>query len=150
MGALNLPQAGLVYLDTDAIIYSIEKIAPYAALLHPLWQAAQAGSVVIVSSELALLETLVKPLRDGDAILVAAFRALLLTSRDVRLMPISQVILADAADLRATVGLKTPDALHAATALASRCVVFVTNDQGYRRVPGLSVAILDDLLESTP
>jgi hypothetical protein len=43
MGSLNLPQAGLVYLDTDAIIYSVEKIAPYSALLSPLWQAAQSA-----------------------------------------------------------------------------------------------------------
>ncbi|MEI8165151.1 MAG: hypothetical protein WCG26_02195 [Chloroflexales bacterium] len=29
MGTLALPTSGLVYLDTDALIYSVEKIAPY-------------------------------------------------------------------------------------------------------------------------
>jgi hypothetical protein len=36
MGSLTLPSAGAVYLDTDAIIYSVEKIDPYATLLQPL------------------------------------------------------------------------------------------------------------------
>jgi predicted nucleic acid-binding protein len=44
--------------------------------------------------------------------------------------------------------LKTPDALHAASALQVGCVQFVTNDIGFRNVPGLPVVILDDLLKS--
>jgi hypothetical protein len=34
MGSLTLPAAGTVYLDTDAIIYSVEKIDPYAVRRH--------------------------------------------------------------------------------------------------------------------
>jgi predicted nucleic acid-binding protein len=55
--------------------------------------------------------------------------------------------LREAARLRATIsGLKTPDAIHAATALQHGCALFVSNDVGFRRVPGLSLAILDDVL----
>ena len=36
------------------------------------------------------------------------------------------------------------DALHAATALAAGCSLFVTNDTDFRRVPGLPAVILDD------
>ena len=127
MGSLTLPSAGLVYLDTNAVIYSVVKIDPYASLLQPLWLAAQAGRITVVSSELTLLETLVKPFRDGDDLLAAAFRALLLASRAVRLLPINQALLEDATRLRAMIGLKTPDALHAAAALAIGCALFVTN-----------------------
>ena len=130
MGSLTLPSAGLVYLDTNAVIYSVVKIDPYASLLQPLWLAAQAGRITVVSSELTLLETLVKPFRDGDDLLAAAFRALLLASRAVRLLPINQALLEDATRLRAMIGLKTPDALHAAAALASGCALFVTNRCG--------------------
>lgn len=52
----------------------------------------------------------------------------------------------ETARLRAATGLKTPDALHAATALQAECALFVTNDTEFRRVDGLPVAILDDLL----
>ena len=53
----------------------------------------------------------------------------------------------DAARIRAQTGLATPDALHAATALSVDCTLFVTNDTDFRRVQGLPVAVLDDLVE---
>jgi len=56
------------------------------------------------------------------------------------------VILERAAQLRAATNLKTPDAIHAATALEHGCTLFVTNDSTFRRVPGLPVTILADLL----
>jgi predicted nucleic acid-binding protein len=42
--------------------------------------------------------------------------------------------------------LRTPDALHAATGGSCGCTLFFTNDVGFRRVPGLPVVILDDVL----
>ena len=64
----------------------------------------------------------------------------------MRLLPITQSILRKAARLRATNKLKAPDALHAATALDAACVLFVTNDAGFRGVASLRLVILDDLL----
>jgi predicted nucleic acid-binding protein len=146
MGSLTLPSAGAVYLDTDAIIYSVEKIDPYATLLQPLWLAAQAGQFIVMSSDLALLETLVKPLQNADTVLENAFRALLLASREVQLLPISRSVLEAAARLRATIGIKTPDAIHAATGLEQGAALFVSNDPAYRRIAGLPVTILNDVL----
>lgn len=145
MGSLTLPPSGIVYVDANSAIYSVEKIEPYNSLLLSMWQGAQAGDFRIVSSELLLLETLVKPLRTADAVLEASFRALLLSSHELRLMPITISILDSAAHLRAATGLKTPDAIHAATALAVGCDLFVTNDRDLTRVPGLAIALLDDI-----
>ncbi len=61
MGALTLPSGGSVYIDANAIIYSIERIEPYRELLAPMWQEARAGRFTLASSELVALETLVKP-----------------------------------------------------------------------------------------
>lgn len=145
MGSLTLPPSGIVYVDANSAIYSVEKIEPYNSLLLSMWQGAQAGDFRIVSSELLLLETLVKPLRTADAVLEASFRALLLSSHELRLIPITISILDSAAHLRAATGLKTPDAIHAATALAVGCDLFVTNDRDLTRVPGLAIALLDDI-----
>jgi len=38
------------------------------------------------------------------------------------------------------------DAIHAAIALEHGCTLFVTNDASFRRIPGLPVTILTDLL----
>jgi predicted nucleic acid-binding protein len=51
------------------------------------------------------------------------------------------------ADLRATLNsLRTPDAIHAATARSCHSTLVITNDFAFRQIPGLPVVILDDLL----
>ncbi len=100
----------------------------------------------MVSSDLALLEALVKPLQLGDTVLVQLYRDLLTASQETRLIPISRAVIEAAARLRATTGIKTPDAIHAASALGEGVARFVSNDPVYRRIPGLPVTILDDLL----
>jgi hypothetical protein len=42
MGSLTVPSSGLVYFDTNPVIYSVEKNPTYWPLLEPLWQAAKA------------------------------------------------------------------------------------------------------------
>ena len=144
MGPLTLPSNRPVYLDTGGFIYSAERIEPYRSLLEPMWRQAQAGQFVIVSSDLVVLETLVKPLRDGDTIVETLFRSLF-DAIEVDLIPVTRSLWEKAALLRAETGLKTPDALHAATALHAECTLFVTNDDDFRRVADLPVIVLDDL-----
>jgi predicted nucleic acid-binding protein len=144
MGSLILPGSGPIYLDAAGFIYSVEKIEPYCTMLEPLWKQAQAGQFEIISSELVLLEILVKPFRENDTVIEESFRALL-NSREVRLIPATRQHWEQTARLRASTGLKTPDALHAVTALAAGCTLFLTNDRCCQRVSGLSVIILDDL-----
>ena len=86
MGALTLPDSGPVYLDSCGFIYSVERVEPYRTLLEPMWQQAAAGQFVIVTSELTVLETLVKPLRESDAFLERLFRELF-DAVEVRLIP---------------------------------------------------------------
>jgi predicted nucleic acid-binding protein len=145
MGALTLPASGLIYIDTMTLIYTVERYPAYLPLLEPMWQTAQTGSIEIVSSELTLMETLVGPLKSGNNTLLNAFEQALLGT-NMRLIPITHPILRDAAQLRATTKLRTPDALHAATAQQEGCVLFVTNDVGFRGVANLPLVILDDLL----
>jgi len=41
VGSLTLPQSGVVYVDANAVIYSVEKIEPYNSLPMPLWQGSR-------------------------------------------------------------------------------------------------------------
>ena len=152
MGSLSLPAsrgifASSLYVDTQVLIYSVERHPVYGPLLQPLWAAARVGtSFEVVSSELALMETLVLPIRRGDSTLQADYESFLLQS-DTRLIEIDQSVLREAARLRATIpGLRTPDAIHASTARHGPCSMFLTNDRGFRRIPGLPVTVLDDVL----
>jgi predicted nucleic acid-binding protein len=146
VGTLTLPTSGLVYLDANPLIYSVEKHPVFGPLLQPLWQAAQAKSIDVISSDLVLMEVLVGPLKSGDAALESAYEQALFGT-DMRLISITHLLLREAARLRATTKLKTPDAIHAATAAHAGCVLFVTNDTGFRGIAGLPVVILDDLLK---
>ena len=147
MGALILPTGGSVYVDANAIIYSVERVEPYRGLLAQMWEEARAGRFTLASSELVTLETLIKPLRDGNARLEMLFRSIL-ASAEMDLIPASLATWEDAARIRAETGLATPDALHAATALGAGCAAFITNDTDFRRVERLPVVVLDNLVEA--
>jgi predicted nucleic acid-binding protein len=147
MGQLNLPSSATIYLDTQVIIYTVEANPNYYSLLQPLWLKFQTGEIELMTSELTLLETLVFPLKNANTILVRDYEQLLLFS-EIQLVPITQSVLRTAANLRANTNLKTPDAIHAATAISEGCTLFLTNDNGFRNVPNLSVVILSDVLAS--
>ena len=50
-----------------------------------------------------------------------------------------------AAEYRARYGLRTPDAIHVATAVQARAEVFLTNDRRLRRVEEIDVLLVEDL-----
>ena len=146
MGSLTLPTGGSVYVDAYAIIYSVERVEPYHGLLAPMWEEARAGRFTLASGELVALETLIRPLRDDNARLEMLFRSIL-ASAEMDLIPATVATWEAAARIRAATGLATPDALHAATALSAGCTLFITNDTDFRRVEGLPIGVLDDLIE---
>jgi predicted nucleic acid-binding protein len=148
VGQLTLPASGRVYVDTNAIIYHVEHIEPQYSAGLPLWEALDHGGVEVETSELALLEVLVKPLKQGSQALVNLFRSLLLSTVGLDCRPVSRQVLEAAASLRALHNLKTPDAIHAATALAVGSAMFVTNDVGFRKVSQLPVVILSEVAAS--
>lgn len=93
-----------------------------------------------------MLETLVKPLREKDETLIALFRSLLY-SKEVRLIPATAALWERAAGLCASFGLKSPDALHAATALQEGSKSFMTNDVDFQKVPDLPVVLLKEFVK---
>jgi predicted nucleic acid-binding protein len=148
MGQLTPPFAAPVYIDANALIYRVEHVEPYLTASAPLWDELDKGTTRIATSELTLFEVLVKPLRDGNAKLAHLFRDVLLNTNGLSTLPITRSILETAAGLRARHGLRTPDAIHAATALSAGCASFVTNDAAFRIVPGLHVIVLSEVVTS--
>ncbi len=146
MGPLTLPAHGPVYLDANCFIYGAERVEPYRTLLEPMWQHARAGEFDVASSDISVLETLVKPLREDDKVVEMLLRSMF-DAHEVSLIPATRELWENAARIRADTGLKTPDSLHAATALSIGCTQFITNDTDFRRVQDLPVVVLADLVE---
>jgi predicted nucleic acid-binding protein len=145
VGKVILPPVGLIYVDANPVIYRVERVEPYWSASSEFWEAIDDGRCEAATSELTLLEVLIKPLRDGDADLESLFRATMLAS-NLECLAITLAILETAARLRADHRLKTPDAIHAATAIEAGAFLFLTNDTDFRKVPGLNVAILDEIV----
>ena len=147
MGTLTLPTQGQVYLDAQGFIYSVEQHPVYQPLLRPLWTEVQSGAITVVTSELTILETLVKPLKVSDLALVVRYEQFL-QEPGILLTAVTPAVLKEAARLRANYNsLRTPDAIHAATALLSACSLFITNDLRLRSLAGsIPLAMLQDLL----
>jgi predicted nucleic acid-binding protein len=80
--------------------------------------------------------------------LASLYRHVVLATVELYCVPISLDILESAAELRAIHRLKTPDAIHAASAFAQGCTLFVTNDQDFKRIPNLNVAVLSEVAAS--
>ena len=127
-----------VYLDSAPLVYLIENVAPYAPVLTQ--RLAQPG-VTQICSELSRLECRVKPLRDGEADLLAAFDTYF---ADIIffIIPLSRSIIDRATALRAHYGFKTPDAIHLAAAIYAECDLFLTNDHRLDQCSEIEVDVL--------
>ena len=120
-----------VYLDTCVVIYRVEEPPEFLPLIQVA--IARYPSGVFCVSPLVYLECLVGALRSSQVDLVERYKAFL----DACVcLEMSMAVYRLAADLRAEYGLKTPDALHLATAKYHNCEVFLTNDDRLKRVVG--------------
>lgn len=135
--------AGPVGLDTAVFIYFIEEDVRFLSTITPLFMAADAGKIELIASALTLLEVLVVPYRAGDIELAERYERVLTRSRGIRLVDLTRGHLRLAAQLRATTGIGTPDALQLAASVANRCSAFVTNDRRMPELPALRVIQLN-------
>jgi predicted nucleic acid-binding protein len=149
VGSLSLPASGCVYVDTQIIVYTVERHPDFAPLLLPLWEAVQSSRLTAITSELTILEMLVLPLRHNDHAIVKAFDEFI-RQPGFSTVPITHSVLRRGAQLRsASTRLRTPDAIHAATASLNECSMLMTNDAGFRGVTEIPTLVLVDLLEQS-
>lgn len=146
MGWIEDLHGKIVGLDTAPFIYYIELHAGYADLLFPFFEAVERGEITAVTSVMTLLETLVVPLRRGDAKLAEQYRGILYDTDNLVTMPLSPEIAEEAAQLRALHKFRAPDATQVATAMKYSASVFLTNDRQLQRASAIQVLVLDDLI----
>lgn len=134
-----------VYLDTNIWIYALEGYPVFIHDLTQLFQSIDRGNLSAVTSELSVVDALVKPFQNQDLAKQTIYKQLISSSQNLTVIPVNRDVLIEAARLRANVNIKLPDAIHAATALLTQCSTFVTNDQRFQNVPGLTVVLLPQI-----
>ena len=129
----------IAFLDSSALIYYFEGTPLYRhAVLTVLREIKVSNPQAVVAiSRLGVMECRVKPLREGNLVLLEHYEAFFEQAQIVELSP---AIVDVATQLRASTALKTPDAIQAACALSfTEPCTFVTGDAGFARVSKLIV-----------
>lgn len=136
--------------DTAPLIYFVERHPSYFDRMLFIMRYVDSGLIAGVAFTMALAEVLVQVLRAGDKALTEHYEAILSKSHNFRLEPVMTMVARQAADLRARYNLRTPDALHVATAMVAGCDAFLTNDTTLQRVKEIAVLLLDELELDSP
>ena len=135
-----------LYLDSNIFMYALEGHELYWTVLQRLFQHIASQQILVCTSELALAECLVMPLKLNNQPLAELYKTHLTSHAGLECVLLSREILIQAAQLRADLNIKLPDAIHVATALAVECDSLLTNDQGMRAPAALTIFQLKDFL----
>jgi uncharacterized protein len=103
-------------LDSGIIIRLIEGADGVRLPIEERLKTVPSTERVLVVSRLSRLECRCKPLRENDTKLLRIYDTFF-AQRKVRVREIDAAVIEEAASIRAAVGLKAPDAIHAATAV---------------------------------
>ena len=131
-----------VYLDSCIVIYLVEEHLDYGPRLATiLADLSKDTEIFLQLSDLTELECLVLPLRQKNQPVLDKYRAWF---ESVEILSLGREVFRRAAQLRADfVSLKTPDAIHLATAQQYACDQLWTNDDRLHRVaPRLAKNVL--------
>jgi predicted nucleic acid-binding protein len=131
-----------LYLDANSIIYLVEVVNPFhttvAARLLPYRTNPESR---IVTSRLSRLECRIQPLRNADTPLLAKYTAFFTMERLI-ISEVTAEIIERATDLRVRYNVKTPDAIHLATAIEEKADLFLTGDRALARCVEVKVEVL--------
>src|SRR6266478_634003 len=132
----DLPHDTLLVIDSAPIIYVLEAHPKFGPRFKPVFEAHAAGRVRFAVTTITVAEVLTGPLQAGDEALVRRYRAIL---ESWQCIDLDVGIAESAARLRASLRLKLPDAVQAASALAINAAALVTHDRDFSRVRSLRI-----------
>jgi len=136
-------QQSTFYLDTNLYIYLFEKSFPYFKRVKQLVETIQDNQHQIIASTLLLTEILVKPIKDKNQKLFDTYTKIDLFFPNFYWIQPNQAITIKAASLRANYNLKTPDAIHLATAINQQADYFVTADRRLTQIEQINIQLID-------
>jgi len=134
----SLPEQALLLLDTAPIIYCLENHAEFRPRFQPIFEMHRNDELYFAVTTMTLAEVLTGPLQSKDEALARRYRAILESWQVVEL---DADIAESAVRLRASLRLKLPDAVQAASALAINADALVTHDRDFSRLKSLRVIL---------
>lgn len=121
-----------IFWDTNLFIYLIEAGSEFSERVVVLRQRMLERNDVLITSSLSLGEVLVKPLEKGDTALAAQYEHAI--TRGALIVPFDLHAARRFAAIRATGGIRPPDAIQLACAAQAGVDLFLTNDDRLSRL----------------
>ena len=149
MGLLDEIEGPQVYLDTNIFIYAVEGFDRFEEEISLFFSAVEQGEIETITSKLTLAEALVKPFREGNERYQQIYREALQDRASFHLVSVTRPLLVESARLRASTGLRLPDAIHLATAREAGCSTLVTNDDDFEGAPEMNTVILSEVISDS-
>ena len=133
-----------VYIDTNVFIYFLDTDTPFFPVSALFFRAVASGNIIGHTGDAVIAETLVKPYKMGDAVVISKFKDffykkdfLSIHTHDSRMFDL-------ASQISAQQSMKLVDSLHLATAIKSGCQYLITGDAGFKSVGGVQIIQLKD------
>jgi predicted nucleic acid-binding protein len=130
-----------VFLDTNIVIYLIERTPELGMVAARYIQNLIAEGQRLVVSDLVRMECSVRPLKMNDTVTLSAYQGYF-DSGDVDVASITAAVCDRAALVRARHYFRPMDCLHLATAIENGCQRFLTHDVRLRGFPDIVVEVL--------
>lgn len=132
-----------VLLDTVAFIYFLEHHPKHYQTAKALFRRIESGELSAMMSTLVFAELLVPAYRKKETARAASITGILSNYPNLTICPVTTRISAKAARLRADYNLRTPDAIHLATALAEKADALVTNGRDFSKLAIIEILLFD-------
>ncbi len=120
----------MIYVDSGIVIRLIEGADRVRIPIESRLRAIPIAERFMATSRLSMMECRCKPLRENHSKILNLYDAFFV-QRKLRLREIDAAVVDEATRVRAAVGLKVPDAIHAATAMLAGVAEFWTTDQDF-------------------
>lgn len=132
-----------VYLDSNFYIYLVEKNPKYLETCKALLRRIETNGNIVIASPLILFELIRKTnTQTQNEIIKLAFKSFPnLEVVNVSIDVIMQMLLT-----RNIHKLELPDLIHVSTAILAGCKEFITNDKVLKKIKGIKITYLDDLM----
>ena len=135
----SINEVDRVYIDTSIYIYLFENNPRFAAVSEQIFLDLVQQQTTIIASTLLITELLVAPIKEKQLELARIYKYLDDHIPGLEFIPLTREISILSAELRAKYNLKTPDAIHLATALATNIQLFITADKKIKNIKEINI-----------
>lgn len=141
-----LTEAKICGLDTMPFIYLFEKNSRYFNVVKNIFTLIEKGEIKGITSVITPIEILSTPALEKYPDKQKLYLSFFAKMKNLLVKDLSFSQVEIVSNLRRNYRLRTPDAIQLATTIDSKAKLFITNDEKYKKVEKIEVALLDEFV----